>query len=194
MKDQTPIPTHQWQKYHDQYDGNGLKVLNEMYFQSSMDKHPSLRNYPESYFAYKRSEYKDNNANALTKSIIKYLQLRGYQAERISSSGRVVGSTGTRKSAAGYSYRVGSVKYIPGTSTNGTADISAIVEGLSVKIEVKYGKDRQSEAQKQYEKAVKTAGGLYYIAKDFQSFYIWCNKLIDYMVERNRDLFTGVGL
>lgn len=184
----------EWKQIHDQYEGNGLKVLNELFYRQEMAKHPYLANYPESYFAYKKKTFKDNGANELTKSIIKYLQLRGYQAERISSSGRVVNNVRHIRTESGFMQRIGSVKYIPGTSTNGTADISATIEGMSTKIEVKYGKDRQSEAQKEYEKAVKTAGGLYYIARDFQTTYEWINKLIDYMVERNRDLFTGVGL
>ena len=66
--------------------------------------------------------------------------------------------------------------------TKGTADISATIPiyaackiGLSVKIEVKIGKDRQSEDQKKYEKSIINAGGVYYIAKDFNSFYEWYN-------------------
>ena len=57
--------------------------------------------------------------------------------------------------------------------TKGTADISATIKSLSVKIEVKIGNDRQSEEQKQYEQSIKNAGGYYFIAKDFESFYNW---------------------
>jgi hypothetical protein len=70
------------------------------------------------------------------------------------------------------------MQYIKGTSTNGTADISATIKGRSVKIEVKIGKDRQSDAQKQYEQDVIKAGGLYFIARDFDSFIEWYDKII----------------
>ena len=67
--------------------------------------------------------------------------------------------------------QVGSGQYIPGTGTNGTADISATIKGKSIKIEVKFGKDVQFEAQKEYQRSIEKAGGMYYIAKDFETFY-----------------------
>jgi len=73
----------------------------------------------------------------------------------------------------GRSRVVGSDTWIKGSGTKGTADISAIINGRSVKIEVKIGKDAQSKDQISYQKAVEDAGGIYYIAKDFESFWIW---------------------
>lgn len=189
------IPAREWKQIHDELNGNGLRVLNEMYIRSEKLKFPLIKqNYGDKYFEYKRSEYKDNGANTLTKSIIAYIRLRGFQAERISSSGRVVGSTETRKSEAGYSYRVGKVKYIPGTSTNGTADISATICGMAIKIEVKFRKDRQSPAQKEYEKSIKTAGGVYYIARDFQSTYDWLNRVIEHLSVKTQGLFNDLAV
>jgi hypothetical protein len=46
---------------------------------------------------------------------------------------------------------VAGIQWTKGTSTAGSADISATIKGRSVKIEVKIGKDRQSEAQKKYQ-------------------------------------------
>lgn len=189
------IPAREWKEIHDQMDGDSLKVLNEMHIRSEKLKFPLIKqNYGDKYFEYKRSEYKENSANALTKSIIAYIRLRGFQAERISSGGRVVGSTETRKSEAGYSYRVGKVKYIPGTSTNGTADISATICGMAIKLEVKFRKDRQSPAQKEYEKSIKTAGGVYYIAKDFQSTYEWLNRVIEHLSVKTQGLFNDLSV
>ncbi len=65
-----------------------------------------------------------------------------------------------------------------GTSTAGSADISATIKGRSVKIEVKIGKDRQSEAQKRYQEMIERAGGIYIIAKDFDSFVEWYENFI----------------
>ncbi|KAF2380358.1 hypothetical protein BSN82_16780, partial [Acinetobacter baylyi] len=56
-------------------------------------------------------------------------------------------------------------QWTKGTGTPGSADISATIKGRSVKIEVKYGKDRQSQAQKDYQKAIEKAGGTYIIVK-----------------------------
>ena len=95
----------------------------------------------------------------------------GYQAERISNTGRYIDNKKKFKNIQGQTMQVGSGQYIPGTGTNGTADISATIKGKSIKIEVKYGKDRQSEAQKEYQTTIERSGGVYYIAKDFESFY-----------------------
>lgn len=60
--------------------------------------------------------------------------------------------------------------------TVGTADISATIRGRSVKIEVKIGRDRQSEAQKRYQASIEAAGGIYYIARNIDDFMQWYNQ------------------
>lgn len=170
------ITPSEWKRIHDDLNGKGLRVLKELDKQVMIKKHPSSR-YP-----FGRT-YRDKKSNDLTKSIIKYIQYRGFQAERISSSGRVVGNVKTITTVTGFKQRIGSVRYIPGTSRNGTADISATIAGRSVKIEVKIGTDRQSDDQRAYEAEVKAAGGIYCIAKDFQTFYDWVNGLIDYLAQ-----------
>ena len=118
-----------------------------------------------------KPKFSDSSANNLTKSIIKYIELMGYQAERISNTGRYIDNKKLVKNIQGQTKQIGSGQYIPGTGTNGTADISATIKGKSIKIEVKYGKDRQSDAQKEYQQAIERSGGVYFIAKDFESFY-----------------------
>jgi hypothetical protein len=102
----------------------------------------------------------------------------GGQAERISSQGQY---------REGAKIQVGSGmmahtkqlpgKWTPGQSTKGTADISATIRGRSVKIEIKQ-KDKQSEAQKQYQQAIENAGGVYIIVRNFDDFVIWYNDFI----------------
>jgi len=55
----------------------------------------------------------------------------------------------------------------------GSADISATIKGLTVMIEVKWGRDRQSEAQKVYQAKIEKAGGIYLIIRKFEEFYDW---------------------
>jgi len=117
--------------------------------------------------------FRDDNANGLTKIIIRFIQFRGGQAERINSTGRPIDRTTTYTDVVGITRRIGCIEWINGTSTNGTADISATIRGRSVKIEVKIGNDRQSQPQKDYQQAIEKAGGIYYIAKDFTSFVEW---------------------
>ena len=142
-----------------------LQILNEMAFErlravSTMPPH-----------CIPKPKFSDSSANNLTKAIIKYIELMGYQAERISNTGRYIDNKKKFKNIQGQTIQVGSGQYIPGTGTNGTADISATIKGKSIKIEVKIGKDVQFEAQKEYQRSIEKAGGMYYIAKDIETFY-----------------------
>ena len=137
------------------------------------DKYPNM---PPSYIP--KTDWKDNSANSLTKCVISWIQFMGGQAERISSQGQY---------REGAKIQVGSGimahtkqlpgKWTPGQSTKGTADISATIRGRSVKIEIKQ-KDKQSEAQKQYQQAIENAGGVYIIVRDFDSFVEWYEQFI----------------
>ena len=117
------------------------------------------------------TQYKDSTANGLTKAIIDFLTYSGWQAERINT----MGTPRTKRATCG---KVLGVTWTPGTSTPGSADISATIKGRSVKIEVKIGKDRQSEAQKRYQEKIESAGGTYYIATNFDDFKIFYDKFV----------------
>ncbi len=133
------------------------------------DKYPSMR--PE---LIPLTEWKDTSANNLTKCIIFFIKAMGGQAERISNQGQYRAGNKIQVGTGEIAYtKQLPGKWTPGTGTKGTADISATIRGRSVKIEVKYGSDRQSDAQKAYQQDVERAGGTYYIAKDFDSFVLW---------------------
>ena len=120
-------------------------------------------------------KYSDKTANGLTKCIKDFLNLSGYQAERISSMGRMLDKREIVEDCLGRRKQIGSIQYIKGASTNGTADVSATIKGKSVKIEVKIGKDRMSQDQIKYRDAIIRAGGIYFIATDFDMFIEWFN-------------------
>ena len=132
------------------------------------EKYPSMRKE-----MIPLTDWKDNSANNLTKCIIFWIKAMGGQAERISNQGQYRAGN---KIQVGDTFKQLPGKWTPGTGTKGTADISATIRGRSVKIEVKYGSDRQSDAQKAYQQDVERAGGTYYIAKDFDSFVLWYEK------------------
>lgn len=142
-------------------------LLHELKVKRYAETHP---NYPPNYIP--KTMYKDSTANGLTKAICDYINLHGYQAERINT----MGVAREKKTTAG---KVIGVTWTKGTTTAGSADISATIRGRSVKIEVKIGKDRQSEAQKRYQENIERAGGIYIIAKDFDSFVEWYNQFIE---------------
>lgn len=132
-------------------------------------------NTPERFIA--RREFSDKTANGLTTCIIQYIRLMGGQAERISNTGRRIDTRTTFENVIGQTRTIGGANWIPGTGTNGTADISATIAGRSVKVEVKCAAthDRQSQAQKDYQQSVEAAGGLYVIASTFAGFMEWYN-------------------
>jgi hypothetical protein len=148
----------------------GLQALRELKTNLNRSKYPNI---PE--HAVIVPKYTDKTANELTRSIIDFINLSGYQAERINNTGRPIDRRETYTDVLGRTKTIGSIQYIRGTGTNGTADISATIKGRSVKIEVKVGRDKQSQDQKEYQERIERSGGLYVIAKTFQEFYEWYN-------------------
>ena len=119
------------------------------------------------------TDWKDTSANGLTKCIIFWINAMGGQAERISNQGQYRAGKKIQVGTGEIAYtKELKGKWTPGQGTKGTADISATIRGRSVKIEVKQ-KDKQSEAQKQYQQAIQLAGGTYIIAKNFDDFVLW---------------------
>lgn len=118
-------------------------------------------------------------ANELTRSIINFIRLHGGQAERISPEGRVI-----QKKRVVPDYLMGgtriavTTKRIRSSMQRGTADISATINGRSVKIEVKIGRDKQSEHQKRYQQQIERAGGQYWLVKSLDQFMELYNGLV----------------
>ena len=146
-----------------------LQLLKALELESLRLKHPTI---DEKYLAF--TKWADNSANALTKCVIAYITFMGGQAERISSQGQYREGAkiqvGTGELAH---HRQLPGKWTPGQSTKGTADISSTIRGRSVKIEIKYGKDVQSQVQKEYQASIERAGGVYLIVRTFDEFVVW---------------------
>ena len=136
---------------------DSVKLLEVMAMDEARRKYPK---HPEGVLAPRK--FRDDSANGLTGCIVKYITLKGGFASRINNQGTF--NTKLRN-------------YIPGTSRKGLADVMATFRGLSLHIEVKAGKDRQSKAQKLIESEVKSSGGLYYIVHDFTEFKQWFDNI-----------------
>ena len=119
------------------------KRLKELFIKESFRKYPSL---PDIARGVKLPS--DNSTNGLTQCVLKWIQLSGFHAERINNTGRMIDNRKEVANVLGQKGLIGSQKWIKGTGTNGTADISAIVKSIAWKIEIKFGNDRQSEDQK----------------------------------------------
>ena len=149
------------------------KLLKDLEFQYLKAKHPTV---PEHCIPL--STWSDKTANALTKSVVAFLNYSGHYAERINTMG-VYRAAKKVTDQWGKQRTIGQGKYTPGGGTKGSADVSSTIQvkigdhqvGISVKFEIKIAKDRQSEAQKLYEQRTIAAGGRYYIVRDFADFY-----------------------
>jgi hypothetical protein len=148
--------------------------LKALELESMRLKYPNTN---ESYLGL--TNWKDDSANSLTKCVIAYITYMGGQAERISSQGQYregakikvgTGELAHTKQLPG--------KWTPGQSTKGTADISSTIRGRSVKLEIKYGKDVQSQVQKEYQASIEKAGGVYIIVRTFDEFVVWYESFI----------------
>jgi hypothetical protein len=122
---------------------------------------------------------KGRSAPGCEKNIVDFLQLLGHQAEKISVTGRSIDNSKKITDVIGRERMIGSRTWIPSTSARGSADISATIFGLSVKIEVKIGKDRQSKHQIEYESTINDAGGIYLIARSEEDLLDKYNQLLE---------------
>jgi hypothetical protein len=140
-----------------------------------------LRNYP-SFIGRENCipepKLKESGANDLTRLVIDFLTFNNCQAERISSQGQYRDGKKVVTDCIGRKRTIGSGIWTPGTSTKGTADISATIKGRSVKIEIKWGADRQSDAQKEYQLSIEKALGTYIIVKSFDDFLLWYDNFV----------------
>ena len=146
------------------------KRFEQLYLNYTLEKYPSFKNMEH---CIPKVNLKENGANALTRLVIDFLTYNGSQAERISSQGQYRDGKKQVTDCIGRTRTIGSGLWTPGTSTKGTADISATIKGRSVKIEIKWGADRQSEAQKEYQLSIEKALGIYIIVKTFDDFVLW---------------------
>jgi len=144
-----------------------LKRLKDLYLREHYKKFP---NFPE--YAKVTPSYSDKTANKLTKCVIDWLRLSGWQAERINTMGRPIDNTKVITDVLGGKRRIGSIQWIKGSGQKGSADISTVVCARSIKVEVKM-KDRQSLAQQKYQQDIERSGGIYLLIRNFDDFLQW---------------------
>jgi hypothetical protein len=144
---------------------NPLDHLRQLKLAKTKELYPNV---PE--IALPKTEYNDRSANGLTRCVLDYLLLSGHFCERTGNEGRVIDGRKTYTDVIGRQKTIGTVKRIKSSGTKGTSDLKAVINGRMVAIEIKYGADRQSQHQKDYQAMVEKAGGTYWIVKNFEQF------------------------
>lgn len=105
----------------------------------------------------KPHRYNDKTANQIEDIIIAYFEIKGLVCWKIDVQG-------TLREQNGRTF------YAPTKCSKGVSDLFVIVNGAYLAIEVKAGKDVQSDYQKRFEKDVKNQGGHYMIVHHFADF------------------------
>lgn len=137
---------------------NNLKDLSEVSFNILKAKHPTV---PE--HALFKTKYSEKTANALTKAIHDLITFDGGFITRVNVQGQ-------------YSEKLKT--WTKSTTKRGMSDLVAVVNGKFLAVEVKIGKDRQSNFQKEVSKQINQSGGNYVIANSFTEFAKWYNLVI----------------
>ena len=137
-----------------------IAELNAAKMAAKAERYPS---FPLAYLKPAKSSQSDTNS--LTAAIVDYVNLhRGCLAYRVNNMGvyregeKYIDVMGNERRAEG--------KWTKGGGRKGTPDVHCCIRGKYVVIEVKYGKDSQSDEQKDFERDVTEAGGVYLIAKN----------------------------
>lgn len=140
-----------------------LKELSALKLSSDRKRYPSV---PTHGVAIKL--YSDKTANGLATAIKDFCELVGVMCTRTGSEGRfrpgktlvdVVGRTRLMKGT-----------WLPGQNV-GQGDLQVVMRGRIYSIEIKIGRDKQSEVQKEFQGRLEKAGGIYVIVGSWEEFY-----------------------
>jgi hypothetical protein len=122
---------------------------------------------------------KPQSAAQLEALICSFLELKGHQAQKITTTGIFRDDKKKAKDALGMVRIIGTGKWTPGTATRGAADITSTIYGLKVDWEIKFSKsDKQSDAQIKFQAKVTKAGGAYFVVRNVDDFYIQYNEFL----------------
>lgn len=139
-----------------------LKQLADVLHANEIKKRPGMPAY-----AVPRKTFSDKKANKFAAAIIAHLSYLSYMAYRQSTEGRyrpgqtVIDVVGRTRQMKG--------RFIPAAKV-GLGDVTAIIKGKYVSIEIKVGSDRQRPDQKKFEAELKRAGGGYILVHDWAEY------------------------
>jgi len=146
----------------------------EAHYKWSCEKHPNVVK-DEFYTLPKFPDV--TTANGLTQFVVNFLDWCGSHANRINTTGRMIKQGKDIQTAGGGVIKAKQIM-IKSATKKGTADIVCTINGRSVHLECKVGKDRMSEAQLKQQQAVQQAGGYYYVIRDVDTFLATYDKFM----------------
>lgn len=141
-------------------------------YRLTYDQHHA-REYPNAYrdFGAPTIIFPDiRKANGLTRFILNFLQWSGHRATRINTQGQFMQEK--------YNGRTVSTGFRTSTTRRGTADISATIQGRSVMLEIKIGRDSASKYQLAEQARERASGGVYEFIGDPEEFILWYDEFM----------------
>lgn len=148
-------PNRKQQTLRQRLKGRYIKPHELILFETDYNLHAydNMPNFPQ--YARVRTTFRDDTANELTKAILAHLKYTGNFGARVNTTGIYDSRTG---------------KYRQTNATRGMADISAVIAGKPVQIEIKAGKDKPREEQKKVQAQYRAAGGMYEFVHNFPEY------------------------
>lgn len=154
----------------DKKEGFALRILEGLVDEQNRLKYPAIPAH-----ARTRAKFNDQSTNALTSAILEAFKIHGIFATRLDSKG---------------TYNVALGRFIPSQQRRGMPDISAILGGHAVYVEVKClaTRDRIRPEQEATIAELRRNGAKVFIAEDFEGFWTW---LMAELKETHRDGFES---
>jgi len=110
-----------------------------------------------------KPNFRDDTSNGLTKCICSWLKMKNHFSARINTTG---------------TYNAKLKRFVYSGSTKGMADITAVINGKHISIEVKIGKDKPRAEQLKIQQQIEQAGGKYVFVRSFEDFLEQINEFI----------------
>ena len=140
-----------------------VRTLKELNLFKKAQNEKLYPNLPKS--AVTAGRFKDSSANELTKAVIYHFEeVLGGLALRINNTGI---------------YDPRTKRFRKSHTRKGIPDIICVLDGTFIGVEIKYGKDRLSQHQKDMKKEIEAAGGFYMVAKTFEQYVSTLNTFLD---------------
>lgn len=150
-----------------------LQYLKEQKLKELRERYPTTTAFDH------QANFKDTSEKTLEDCILYFATLEGFQAERIKVKANRIDKRKTYVDAVGFQRTIGTVTWAKSSMQAGSADMSLTIPkkfentviGVSVKVEIKIGKDYIKKNQVIYRDQIYAAGGEYWIVKTFEDFY-----------------------
>jgi hypothetical protein len=138
------------------------------------------------YFSHRLKVKKPSTAAQLENLIAEYTSLSGGFSTNIYSGGRERTSKTHVTDVIGRKNSITETKYLPSVVMKGHSDMIISYKGYVLYLEIKLGKDRQSEAQKIFQQLVESKGSPYRIVHTLGEYEQLFTKFMNHIDNKNK--------